>query len=165
MSPALAAAGARMRHFGAGCWFVFSDLAVAVPEVDWGTRAHREYRVAGRFAHVHFCRGSESCLRSGRLPAGAQFRQYLAGPGVSDQVVDLFSRFYLSAVRPMCLFRRDLSLGDAGRWSPGGNSTATVENTFDDDEHRFDCRRIFVHLFADHPPEFGIPVVLALPAL
>src|SRR2546427_5698783 len=86
MSAALAATGARMGrvgadqrryghpYFGAGYWFVLSDLAVAVPALDWGTHAHLEYRVAGQFARVHFYRGSESCLRSGGLPAGAQFR-------------------------------------------------------------------------------------------
>src|SRR5690242_4897758 len=115
MSVALAATGARMGHvgadrrryghpyFGAGYWFVLSDLAVAVPALDWGTHAHLEYRVAGRFARVYFRRGSESCLRSGGLPAGAQFRHDLADPGVSDEVADPFSRFYLPAVRPMSL--------------------------------------------------------------
>src|SRR5919197_1252074 len=102
MSATLAAPGARMRHvgadqrrfghpsFGAGCWLVLFDLAVAVPALDWGTDAHFEYRIAGRFACVHFCGGSESSLRSGGLFAGAQFRQNLAGAGVSDEVADLF---------------------------------------------------------------------------
>ena len=115
MSATLAAPGARIRHvgadqrryghpyFGAGYGLVLFDLAVAVPALDWGTDAHFEYRVAGRVARVHFYRRSESCLRSGGLPAGAQFRQNLAGPGVSDEVADLFSQFYLPAVRPMCL--------------------------------------------------------------
>src|SRR5262245_31266453 len=115
MSAALAATGARMGHvgadrrryghpyFGAGYWFVLSELAVAVPALGWGTRAHLEYRVAWRFARVHFCCGCESCLRSGGLPAGAQFRQDLAGPGVSDNVADPFSRLYLPALRPMYL--------------------------------------------------------------
>ena len=115
MSAALAAAGARMRHvgtdrrryghpyFGTGYWFVFSDLPVAMPVLDWRTHAHLEYRVAGRLARVHFRRGSESCLRSGGLPASAQFRQDLATPGVSDEVADSFSRFYLPTIRTMCL--------------------------------------------------------------
>jgi len=38
----------------------------------------------GGVARVHFYRRSESRLRSGGLPAGAEFRQDLAGPGVSD---------------------------------------------------------------------------------
>src|SRR6266542_2567191 len=174
MSAALAAAGARQRHvgidqqryghpyFGSGCWFVLSDLAVAMPALDWRTRAHLEHRVAGRFALVHFCRGRESCLRPGELPAGAQFRQDLAGFGVSDEVADSFSRFYLPAVRPMRLLRRDLSRGNAGRWSPGGNSTATMENTLDDGGHRSGGRRIFVFLFSNHPPSSRIPPVLAV---
>src|SRR6266568_2470560 len=96
-------------YFGARYWFVLSRLAVVVSEVDWGTRANLEYRVAGRFAFVHFYRGSESCLWSGGLPAGAQFRYDLACPGVSDEVADPFSRFYLRAVHPMSLLRRDPS--------------------------------------------------------
>jgi len=48
-----------MRHVGAdrrryghpyiwdGYWVVLSELAVAVPALDWGTHAHPEYRVAG----------------------------------------------------------------------------------------------------------------------
>src|SRR5262245_25229659 len=115
MSAALAATGARMGHvgadrrryghpyFGAGYWLVLSELAVAVPALGWGTRAQVDYRVAGRFARVHFCRGCESCLRSGGLPAGAQFRHDLADPGVSDEVADPFSWFCLPAVRPMYL--------------------------------------------------------------
>src|SRR5438477_11766911 len=115
MSAALADAGARMRdtgadrrryehpYFGAGYWFVLSDLAVAVPALDWGPRAHLECRVTGWFARVPFCRGSESCLRSGGLPVSAQFRQYLARRGLPDEVADPFSRLYLPAVHPMCL--------------------------------------------------------------
>src|SRR5213594_681620 len=103
MSAALAAARARIRHvgadrrgyghpyFGAGCWLVLSGLAVAMPALDWGTRAYLEHRVAGWFARVHFCRGSESSLWSGGLPAGAQFRQYLAAPTVSHEGADHFS--------------------------------------------------------------------------
>src|SRR6266699_2651073 len=152
-------------YSGAGYWFVLSDFTMAAPALHWGTRAHLEHRVAGRFARVHFCRGRESRLRSGGLPAGAQFRQDLAGPGVSDQVADPFSGFYLPAVRPMCLLQRDLSRGNAGCWSPGGNSTATVENTLDDGGHRFGGRRIFVDLFADLPSGSGIRAVLALAVL
>src|SRR5262249_20393060 len=113
MSAALAAAGAGMGrvgadrrryghpYFGAGYWFVLSGLGVAVPALDWGTNADLEYRVGGQFARVHFCRGSESCLRSGGLPAGAQFRQDLENPGVSDKVADSFNRSGLPAVHPM----------------------------------------------------------------
>src|SRR5207249_1066131 len=90
-------------YFWARYWFVLSRLAVAVPALDWGTHANLEYRVAWRFACVHFCDGSESRLRSRRLPSGAQFRQHLAGPRVSDEVADPFSRFYLPAVCPMYL--------------------------------------------------------------
>src|SRR2546427_10503550 len=116
MSAALAATGARMGrvgadqrryghpYFGAGYWFVLSDLAVAVPALDWGTHAHLEYRVAGQFARVHFYRGSESCLRSGGVSAGAQFRPDLETPGVSDKVADSFHRFYLHSVHPMPVF-------------------------------------------------------------
>src|SRR5438552_1038077 len=121
--------------FGARYWFVLSELAVAVPALDWGTHAHLEYRVTGWFARVHFSCGSESRIRLGELPAGAQFRHDLADPGVSDYVADPFSRFYLPAVHPMRLLRRDLSRCDAGRWSAGGNSTATVENSLDDGGH------------------------------
>src|SRR6266576_650279 len=171
MSAALAAAGARVRHvgadqrryghpyFGTRYWFVLFRLAVVVSELDWGTGANLEYRVTWRFACVHFCRGSESRLRSGGLPAGAQFRYDLADPGVSDEVADPFSRCCLPAVHPMSLLRRDLSRCDAGRWSPRGNSTATVENNLDDGGHRFGSRRIFVNLFADLPSGSGIPVV------
>src|SRR2546426_9271887 len=115
MSAALAAARARIRHVGAdqrryghpysgaGYWFVLSDFTMAVPALDWRTRAYLEHRVAGWFARVHFCRGSESSLWSGGLPAGAQFRQYLAAPTVSHEGADHLSRFYLPAVRPLSL--------------------------------------------------------------
>ena len=106
-----------IRIFGLGIGLFFLSLAVAVPALDWGTHAYLEYRVAGRFARVHFYRRSESRLRSGGLPAGVEFRQNLAGPGVSDQVADHFSWFYLPAVRPMRLFRRHLSRGNASCWS------------------------------------------------
>src|SRR5438552_8797118 len=177
MSAALAAAGARMGHvgndrhgyghprFGAGDRFDLSDVAVVVPALDWRTRAHLEYRVAGRFALVDFWRGGKSCIRSGELPASAQFRQYLAALGVSDEVADSFCRFYLPTVRPMCLLRRDLSLGNAGRWSPGSNSAATVENTLDGGGHRSGGRRIFGCLFSDCPPCPRISAVLALAVL
>ena len=73
-----------IRILGLAIGLFLSSLAVVVPALDWGTRAHLEYRVAGRFASVHLCRGRESSLRPGGLPASAQFRQNLAGPGVSD---------------------------------------------------------------------------------
>src|SRR5947199_2084097 len=147
-------------YFGAGYWLVLPYFAVAVPALDRGTAAHFEYRVVGRFARIHFCGGSESSLRSGGLPAGAQFRQHLADPEVSDQVADSFSRFYLLAVCPMCLLRHHLSRWNAGGWSPGGNSTATVENTLGNGRDRFGGRRIFVCLFAHHASGFGIFIVL-----
>src|SRR4029077_7580919 len=115
MSAALAAAGARMRHvgvrrrrsghpcFGPGYWVILSDLAVAVPALDWRARTNLEYCIAGGFARFHFCRGSEPRLRFCRLPAGALFRQDLEGVGVSHEIADPFSRFYLPAVRAMCL--------------------------------------------------------------
>src|SRR6476646_6037445 len=166
-----------MRHVGAdrqryghpyiwaGYWVVLSELAVAVPALDWGTHAHLEYRVVGGFARVHFYRRSESRLRSGGLPAGAEFRQNLAGPGVPDEVADPFSWFCLPVVCPMRLFRRHFSRGNAGCWSPGWNSTATVENSLGDGRDRFGGRRIFVHLFADHPSGFGIPAARTLAVL
>src|SRR5439155_14364750 len=119
------------------------------------------YRVTGWFARVHFSCGSESRIRLGELPAGAQFRHDLADPGVSDYVADPFSRFYLPAVHPMRLLRRDLSRCDAGRWSAGGNSTATVENSLDDGGHWFCGRRIFVDLFAALPAGSERPIVRA----
>src|ERR1043166_4309669 len=93
MPVALATRATRMRHVGAdqpryrhpysgaACWLVLSGLTMDVPAFDWGTRANLEYRVAGRFAGIHFNHGSESCLRSGGLPAGAQFRYDLADCG------------------------------------------------------------------------------------
>ena len=33
-------------YFGAGYWLVLSDLAVAMPRLDWGTRAHLMIRQA-----------------------------------------------------------------------------------------------------------------------
>ncbi len=152
-------------NFGAGYWLVLSGLAVALPALDWGTHTHLEYRLAGRFARVHFCYRSESCLRSGGLPAGAQFRQHLACPGVSDEVANPFSGFYQPAVRPMRLFRRHLSRGNAGCCSAGGNSPATMENTLGDGGDWFGSRLIFVDLFADHPSGFGIPAARALAVL
>ncbi len=154
-----------IRISGVGYWFVFSDLAVVVPALDWGTHAYLEHRVAGRFARVHFYCRSESRLRSGGLPAGVEFRHNLAGRGVSDGVADHFSRFYLPAVRPMRLFRRHLSRGNASCCSAGGNSPTTVENTLGDGGDRFGSHRIFVHLFADYPSGFGIPVARALAVL
>ena len=112
-----------------------------------------------------FIVGANRALRSGQLPAGGQFRLHLACPGVSDQVANPFSWFYLPAVRPMRLFRRHLSLGNASCGSLGGNSTATVENTLGDGGHWFGSRRILVHLFADHPSGFGIPAARALALL
>src|SRR6516162_2677637 len=172
MSATLAASGARIRHVGphrqryghpysgAGYRFVFSYLAVAVPALVWGTRSHLEYRVARWFARAHFCRGSKSCLRSGRLPAGAQFRQDLAGTGISVEVADPFSRFYLPAVCSIHLLWRDFSRGNAGRGSADRHSTAAMERSLDDGGDRFGGGRIFLHLFADHASGFGISVVL-----
>src|SRR5437867_12930507 len=100
MSAALATGSARLGHVGVdqrryghpysgtGCWLVISGVTVALPAFDWGKYANLEHRVAGRVAHVHFSRRSESCLRSGGLPAGAQFRQHLAAPRVLDNVAD-----------------------------------------------------------------------------
>src|SRR4029077_13830207 len=136
MSAALATATARMWHVGtdqqrywhphggAGNRFVLSDFAVAVPVLDRGARTDLEYRVAGRFAGAYFYRGSESRLWFGWLPAGAQFRQDLAGARVSNEIANPFSRFHLPIVLPMCLLRCGLSRGNAGCWSPCGNSTA-----------------------------------------
>src|SRR5262245_37800693 len=144
MSATLAAAGARIRHVGAdrqryghpysgtGYRFVLSDLAVAVPALVWGTRSHLEHRVARWFARAHFCLGSKSCLRSGGLPAGAQFRQDLAGIGISVEVADPFSRFYLPPFRSMYLLWCDFSRGNAGRGSADRNSTAEMESSLGD---------------------------------
>src|SRR4029077_7182096 len=99
MSAALDGAGAWVRHvracqrrfwypyFGAGCWFVLSRLAVALPALDWGADADFEYRVAWRFACFHFYRRSESRLRSGGRSAGTYFLLYLASVGSAVQVV------------------------------------------------------------------------------
>src|SRR6478736_2989106 len=172
MSATLAAAGARMRrvgtdrqryghpYSGAGCRFVLTDLAVAVPALVWETRSHLEYRVARWFARAHFCRGSKSCLRSGGLPAGAQFRQDLAGTAISVAVADPFSRCYLPAVCSMYLLWRDFSRGNAGRGGADRNSTAAMESSLGDGRHRFGGGRIFLHLFAGHASGFGISVVL-----
>src|SRR5262245_35471312 len=172
MSPALANVGARMRrvgtdrqryrhpYSGAGCRFVLSDLAVAVPALAWGTRSHLEYRVARWFARAHFCRGSKSSLRSGGLPAGAQFWQALAGTGISVEVADPLSWFYLPPVCSMYLLWRDFSRGNAGRGSADRNSTAAMERSLGDGRHRFGGGRIFLHLFDDHASGLGISVVL-----
>src|SRR4029453_14202668 len=132
-----------------------------MPALDWGTRAHLEHRAAGRFAGVHFYRGSESCLRPGQLPISARFRQDLAATGVSEKVADSCSPFYLLTIRPLRLLRRDLSRSNVGRWSSVRNSTATGENTFGNGGYRSGGRRVIVHLFARRPSSPGILVVLA----
>src|SRR4051812_42021345 len=117
----MAAADTRMRHLWpnerrhgrpsiwVGYCVVLFRVALGVPALDWGTSAHLEYRDAGRVARIHLYRRRESRLRSGGLPAGAEFRRNLAGRGVSDQVADHFRRFYLPAICPMRLFRHHLS--------------------------------------------------------
>src|SRR5262245_39857608 len=172
MSPAVAAAGARMRcvgtdqqryghpHSRAGGRFVLSDLAVAVPTLAWGTRSYLAYRVARWFAGAQFCRGSKSCLRSGGLPAGAQFRHDLACSGISIEVANPFSWLCLPPVCSLYLLWRDFSRGNAGRGSADRNSTAAMERSVGDGRHRFGGGRIFLHLFDDHASGLGISVVL-----
>src|SRR6476620_294301 len=147
-------------YSGAGCRFVLTDLAVAVPALVWGTRSHLEYRVARWCARAHFCRGSKSCLRSGGLPAGARFRHDLAGTGMSVEVPDPFSRFHLPAVCTMYLLWCDFSRRNAGRGSADRNSTAAMESSLGEGRHRFGGGRVFVHLFTDHASGFRISVVL-----